>query len=169
MDFFYYYFKSYFTSYFMFFHLQNTKKPCCHFFYICGWRALKANKNRNKINQEPPTTRESSVSHMRCYALWLSSKLRLAKKRIIYPVSPTSSTGSPNSKARPAKTASLLIPWVHTMWLNSSSILGSPAADAKEILNRNKQSKKLEMKEHQPSIKIILINPESENKILIPI
>lgn len=39
-----------------------------------------------------------------------------------YPVSPTSSTGSPNSRARPTKMASLLIPWVQTTWLKSRSM-----------------------------------------------
>lgn len=43
-------------------------------------------------------------------------------KKQDYPVSPTSSTGSPNSRARPTKTASLLIPWVQTTWLKSLSI-----------------------------------------------
>lgn len=43
-------------------------------------------------------------------------------KKQDYPVSPTSSTGSPNSRARPTKMASLLIPCVHTTWLKSLSI-----------------------------------------------
>lgn len=37
-------------------------------------------------------------------------------------MSPTSSTGSPNSRALPTKMASLLIPWVQTTWLKSLPI-----------------------------------------------
>lgn len=41
-----------------------------------------------------------------------------------HPVSPTSSTDSPNRSARPTSTASLLMVCVHTTWRNSS---GTPA------------------------------------------
>lgn len=44
------------------------------------------------------------------------------KKKHGYPVSPTSSTGSPNSRALPTKMASLLIPCVQTTWLKSLPI-----------------------------------------------
>lgn len=47
---------------------------------------------------------------------------KLHQKKQGYPVSPTSSTGSPNSRALPTKMASLLIPWVQTMWLKSLPI-----------------------------------------------
>ena len=39
----------------------------------------------------------------------------------LYPVSPTSSTGSPNSNALPTSIASRRMPSVHTMWLNLDS------------------------------------------------
>lgn len=39
----------------------------------------------------------------------------------LYPVSPTSSTGSPNSNALPTRTANLLMPSLHTIRLNSDS------------------------------------------------
>ena len=42
----------------------------------------------------------------------------------LYPVSPTSSTGSPNCNALPTSIASRRMPSVHTMWLNLDSTPG---------------------------------------------
>lgn len=58
-----------------------------------------------------------------CLSQWLVQHYKEQHhKKQGYPVSPTSSTGSPNSRARPTKMASLRIPWVQTIWLKSLSI-----------------------------------------------
>ena len=66
----------------------------------------------------PNTSTLPSLSSRRASAAWTLWNRTLSR---LYPVSPTSSTGSLNCNALPTSIASRRMPSVHTMWLNLDS------------------------------------------------
>ena len=66
----------------------------------------------------PNTSTLPSLSSRRASAAWTLWNRTLSR---LYPVSPTSSTGSLNCNALPTSMASRRMPSVHTMWLNLDS------------------------------------------------